>query len=31
MADREAVAKYRPTDRLNLWLLTQPEQPVLIG
>jgi serine/threonine-protein kinase HipA len=31
MADREAVAKYRPTDRLHLWLLTQPEQPVLIG
>jgi serine/threonine-protein kinase HipA len=31
MANREAVAKYRPTDRLHLWLLTQPEQPVLIG
>jgi serine/threonine-protein kinase HipA len=31
MADRETVAKYRPTDRLHLWLLTQPEQPVLIG
>jgi serine/threonine-protein kinase HipA len=31
VADRRAVAKYRPTDRLYLWLLTQPEQPVLIG
>src|SRR5258708_20805238 len=31
MADHKAVAKYRPTDRLHLWLLTQPELPVLIG
>src|SRR5882762_6183022 len=31
MADRGAVAGYRPTDRLHLWLLTRPEQPVLIG
>jgi serine/threonine-protein kinase HipA len=31
MADLSAVAKYLPTDRLYLWLLTQPEQPVLIG
>ena len=31
MADRGAVAGYRPTDRLYLWLLTQPEHPVLIG
>jgi serine/threonine-protein kinase HipA len=31
MADHKAVAKYRPTDRLHLWLLTRPEQPVLIG
>jgi len=31
MADHKAVAKYRPTDRLYLWLLTRPEQPVLIG
>jgi serine/threonine-protein kinase HipA len=31
MADQKAVAKYRPTDRLHLWLLTQPELPVLIG
>ena len=30
MAD-EAAAKYQPTDRLYLWLLTQPQQPVLIG
>ena len=31
MADRGAAAKYRPTDRLYLWLLTRPQQPVLIG
>jgi serine/threonine-protein kinase HipA len=31
MADRGAVASYRPTDRLYLWLLTQPEHPLLIG
>src|SRR4030081_3439420 len=31
MADPGAVAKYLPTNRLYLWLLTQPEQPVLIG
>ena len=30
MADRAAV-KHRPTDQLYLWLLTQPQQPVLIG
>jgi serine/threonine-protein kinase HipA len=26
-----SVATYQPTDRLHLWLLTQPQQPVLIG
>src|SRR5580700_5415498 len=31
MAEPGAAAKYRPTDRLHLWLLTQPRQPVLIG
>jgi serine/threonine-protein kinase HipA len=31
MADHGAAAKYRPTDRLHLWLLTQPQQPVPIG
>src|SRR5271168_797322 len=31
MADRGSTAKYRPTDRLHLWLLTQPQQPVPIG
>jgi serine/threonine-protein kinase HipA len=31
MADHKAVANYRPTDRLHLWLLTRPEHPVLIG
>src|SRR5580700_11516734 len=31
MVDSAAVAKYRPTDRLYLWLLTQPDQPVLVG
>ena len=31
MADPGAVAKYLPTNRLYLWLLTQPEQPALIG
>src|ERR1700730_16936442 len=31
MADRGNALKYRPTDRLYLWLLTQPQQPVLIG
>ena len=31
MADLGAVAKYLPTNRLYLWLLTRPEQPVLIG
>src|SRR5580700_5275556 len=30
MADGPA-AKYQPTDRLYLWLLTQPQQPVPIG
>jgi len=31
MAERDAAANYRPTDRLHLWLLTRAEQPVLIG
>ena len=31
MANPGAATKYRPTDRLFLWLLTQPQQPVLIG
>jgi serine/threonine-protein kinase HipA len=31
MGDSAADAKYRPTDQLYLWLLTQPELPVLIG
>jgi serine/threonine-protein kinase HipA len=31
MADRGSAAEYRPTDRLHLWLLTQPQQPVPIG
>jgi serine/threonine-protein kinase HipA len=31
MADPGTATKYRPTDRLFLWLLTQPQQPVLIG
>ncbi len=31
MANPSAVAKFLPTNRLYLWLLTQPEQPVLIG
>jgi serine/threonine-protein kinase HipA len=31
MADPGAAAKYRPTDQLYLWLLTRPQQPVLIG
>ena len=31
MADHGYAAKYRPTDRLHLWLLTQPRQPVPIG
>jgi serine/threonine-protein kinase HipA len=31
MAERESAAIYRPTDRLHLWLLTQPQQPVPIG
>jgi serine/threonine-protein kinase HipA len=31
MVDSAADTKYRPTDRLYLWLLTQPDQPVLIG
>jgi serine/threonine-protein kinase HipA len=26
-----APATYRPTDRLHLWLLTQPERPVIVG
>jgi serine/threonine-protein kinase HipA len=31
MAEPAAAAGYRPTDRLHLWLLTQPRQPVPIG
>jgi serine/threonine-protein kinase HipA len=31
MVDGAADTKYRPTDRLYLWLLTQPDRPVLIG
>jgi serine/threonine-protein kinase HipA len=31
MADPRAAAAYQPTDRLHLWLLTQPRQPVPIG
>jgi serine/threonine-protein kinase HipA len=31
MVDRAADAKYQPTNRLYLWLLTQPDRPVLIG
>jgi serine/threonine-protein kinase HipA len=31
MADLKAAAKYQPTDRLYLWLLTQPQRPVPIG
>lgn len=30
MTDASA-ATYRPTDRLHLWLLTQPQQPVPVG
>lgn len=29
--DRTGTVPYKPTDRLYLWLLTQPDQPVLIG
>ena len=31
MADLADSAKYQPADRLHLWLLTQPQLPVLIG
>jgi serine/threonine-protein kinase HipA len=31
MAEHGSAAKYQPTDRLYLWLLTQPRQPVPIG
>jgi serine/threonine-protein kinase HipA len=31
MVDSAPDTNYRPTDRLYLWLLTQPDQPVLIG
>jgi serine/threonine-protein kinase HipA len=31
MTDRGTVVNYRPTNQLFLWLLTQPDQPVLIG
>lgn len=27
----EAAQSYQPADQLHLWLLTQPERPVLIG
>jgi serine/threonine-protein kinase HipA len=31
MSNDEARGKYQPADRLYLWLLTQPQRPVLIG
>jgi serine/threonine-protein kinase HipA len=31
VTDRSQRAKYQPSDRLYLWLLTRPRQPVLIG
>jgi serine/threonine-protein kinase HipA len=31
MTERGAAAKYQPTERLFLWLLTQPQQPILIA
>jgi serine/threonine-protein kinase HipA len=31
MTDAAHTAAYQPTDRLHLWLLTQPQRPVLVG
>ena len=31
MSEEEASPAYQPTDRLYLWLLTRPQQPVFIG
>ena len=31
MSEKAASPTYQPTDRLYLWLLTRPQQPVLIG
>jgi hypothetical protein len=31
MSDATRSQPYTPADRLSLWLLTRPEQPVLIG
>jgi len=31
MTRADAAAKYQPTDRLYLWWLTRPQQPVLIA
>lgn len=31
MTDAVPAAIYKPTDRLYLWLLTQPQRPVLVG
>jgi serine/threonine-protein kinase HipA len=31
MSDATRTVKYQPADRLYLWLLTQPRQPLLIG
>jgi hypothetical protein len=31
MSDAARSQPYTPADRLSLWLLTRPEQPVLIG
>ena len=31
MSDEAASPKYQPTDRLYLWLLTRPQEPLLIG
>ncbi len=31
MTDAKSTVSYRPTDRLYLWLLTQPDQPLPVG
>lgn len=31
MSSRRTAVRYQPTDRLYLWLVTQPAQPILIG
>src|SRR5882757_3650766 len=31
MSSATRTVTYQPTDRLHLWLLTQPQQPVLVG